>query len=127
MIWGVGTDIVAIERVRNAWLRHGDKLAQRILTAEELMAFECARADRVAFLARRFAAKEAAAKALGTGFWEGVGLRCLEVAHDQCGKPELRLLDSAARRSEALGIKEIHLSLSDEREYAVAFVVMVCG
>ncbi|MCG5530894.1 holo-ACP synthase [Halorhodospira halochloris] len=127
MIAGIGTDIVAIERMRKAWQRHGERLAQRILTPHEFDLFDSCVANEVAFLARRFAAKEAAAKALGTGFRDGVGLRSLEVGHDRLGKPGLRLLDGAAKRGEALKVSEIHLSLSDERDYAVAFVIMVAG
>ena len=125
MIAGIGTDIVAIERMRSAWQRHGEKLTSRILTPNELSVFNSFRDNEVAFLARRFAAKEAAAKALGTGFRDGVGLRSLEVCHDGHGKPELRLLDGAARRGEQLRISATYLSLSDEHDYAVAFVIMV--
>lgn len=125
MIVGIGADIVAVERVRHAWRRHGERLARRILTTEEMNLLTGSGQGEVAFLARRFAAKEAAAKALGTGFRDGVGLRCLAVSNDRRGKPELRLLGGAAQRGKQLGVSEIHLSLSDERDYAVAFVVMV--
>ncbi len=124
MIAGVGTDIVAVARLERALERHGERLARRVLATPELRAFEQT-GSRVAFLARRFAAKEAASKALGTGFSQGVTLRDLEVVHDAWGKPGLRFHRAAAERATALGVIRAELSITDEREYAVAFVVLV--
>ena len=124
MICGIGTDIVAVERIEAALERHGVRLARRVLTEAEHAAFERA-GGTAAFLARRFAAKEAAAKALGTGFSNGVTLRDLEVSHDGWGKPELTLHRGAAARAQALQACRAELSLSDERAYALAFVVLV--
>ncbi|MFP4183988.1 MAG: holo-ACP synthase [Halorhodospira sp.] len=124
MIAGIGTDIVAVARLEQALARHGERLARRVLAAPELDGFYQAGQDP-AYLARRFAAKEAASKALGTGFSQGVTLRDLEVIHNEWGKPGLRLHRQARSRAEALGVVQTALSLSDERAYAVAFVVMV--
>lgn len=126
MIAGIGTDIVAVERIAGALRRHGERLAQRVLTAGELADYRDS-GSPAALLARRFAAKEAAAKALGTGIGADVGLHDLEVEHDDRGRPLLRLHGGAARRAGQLGVVDAQLSLSDERDYAVAFVVLVQG
>ncbi|MBK5936900.1 MAG: holo-ACP synthase [Halorhodospira halophila] len=126
MIAGIGTDIVAVVRLERALERHGERLARRVLAPGELQGFQES-GGTAAFLARRFAAKEAASKALGTGLSDGVTLRDLEVVHDARGKPSLRFHGAAAERAAALRVNEAALSLSDEREYAVAFVVLVTG
>lgn len=123
MIHGIGTDIVAIARMSRLWGRYGEALAARLLAAEE-HAHLAAQADPARFLAKRFAAKEAAVKALGTGFRDGLGLKHIAVDHDSLGKPLLRLHGPAALLAERLGVREAHLSLSDEAEYALAFVVL---
>jgi len=126
LIAGVGTDIVEVGRLERALAHHGERLARRVLAAPEREAFRAA-GGTAAFLARRFAAKEAAAKALGTGVGRGVTLRDLEVCHDAWGKPGLRLHRQAEARAASLGVARVELSLSDERAYAVAFVVMATG
>ena len=83
-----------------------------------------AAAQPVSWLAKRFAAKEAASKALGTGIAEGIGWHHFIIANDTLGKPCLRLEGPAEARARALGATRYHLSLSDEREYAVAYVVL---
>ncbi|MBA1145491.1 holo-ACP synthase [Ectothiorhodospiraceae bacterium WFHF3C12] len=120
---GIGTDIVAIARMRSALDRHGERFARRILAPEELEEWR-RRGETPGLLAKRFAAKEAAAKALGTGIAEGVTLKSITVAHDSLGKPRLALAAGAVERARALGVVDTHLSLSDEREFAVAFVVL---
>ncbi len=124
MIHGIGTDIVAIARMRRLWQRHGEALAARLL-AEEERAQLAGQADPGRFLAKRFAAKEAAVKALGTGFRDGLALRHISVGHDGLGKPSLRLHGRAAELAARLGVRECHLSLSDEAEYALAFVILM--
>ena len=96
MIVGVGVDMVRVERMERPLSRFGE----------------------------RFAAKEAAAKALGTGFRDGLVLADIEVTRDSLGKPGLAFGGRAAERAAALGVAAAHLSLSDERDYAVAFVVL---
>ncbi|KAB7627563.1 holo-ACP synthase [Alkalilimnicola sp. S0819] len=122
-IVGLGTDIVRVARLARIQARHGERFALRILTEAELAGYR--RSPRPeAVLARRLAAKEAAAKALGTGIAAGVTFKDLEVSHDALGKPLLRLHGAAARRLQALGGRRCHLSISDEQDYAVAFVVL---
>ena len=123
MIFGIGTDIVRIARMRQDLERYGERFAERILADDELAEF---RADpRPAhFLAKRFAAKEAAVKAMGTGFRDGVTLRDVAVGHDELGKPLLNFTARAREFVEAHGITTIHVSLADEDEYAGAFVTL---
>ena len=123
MIYGIGTDIVHVKRMRDNLEKYGDKFAQRILTAAELTEFKNKK-NQSAFLAKRFAAKEATAKAMGTGFSKGLSLHHIGVAHDEAGKPILEFLDVAEQFIEDKKIIQAHLSLADENDYAVAFVTL---
>ncbi len=121
MIAGIGTDLVQIDRIAAA-LARTPGLARRILRPEELAGFSASR-DQARYLAKRFAAKEAAVKALGTGIGRGVSWQHLEVGHDALGKPGLQLSEGAQARALELGISRLHLSYSDEQQWVVAFVV----
>lgn len=124
-IVGIGTDIIAIARIRAIWQRFGQTFAKRILTPLELEEFSKAR-QPAAFLAKRYAAKEAVAKALGTGFRPpGVLLAEIGVGHDALGKPHLYFMKRARQAVKRLKITESHLSLSDEKEFAIAFVILL--
>jgi holo-[acyl-carrier protein] synthase len=123
MIFGIGADLVRIERMARVIERHGERFARRILTASERAEFAAA-ADPAAFLAKRFAAKEAVAKALGTGLVDGLVLREIGVGHDVRGKPIIVLGDIAKGIWERQGAGAGHLSLSDDQGYALAFVVI---
>ena len=126
MIFGIGTDIVHVPRMAANLERHGERFAHRLLSPEELIEF--AHAARPAqFLAKRFAAKEAASKALGTGFRDGLTLAQIAVVHDALGKPGLRFNGYAQTLCERHGIGGAYLSLADEEEYAVAYVVLWRG
>jgi holo-[acyl-carrier protein] synthase len=124
MIYGIGTDIVAVARMARALERHGERFAGRILAATELAAYRAA-VHPARFLAKRFAAKEAAAKALGTGFSHGLSLHDISVAHDAAGKPLLHFSGRALDLLEARGVGEGFLSLADEHDYAVAYVTLL--
>ncbi|MDH5395862.1 MAG: holo-ACP synthase [Gammaproteobacteria bacterium] len=124
MIYGIGTDIVHVSRMHDNITKYGDKFARRILTASEFIEYQT-KHNKTAFLAKRFAAKEATAKALGTGFSNGLSLQHIGVQHDAAGKPELEFLAVAKEMIEELNIRQSHLSLADERDYAVAFVTLV--
>lgn len=124
MIYGVGTDIVRVARMRQNLERYGDKFAPRILTAHELDDFRAAK-QPAHFLARRFAAKEATAKAMGTGFSAGLSLKHIGVAHDASGKPLLEYYERALELREELGIGASYLSIADEDDHAVAFVTLL--
>lgn len=124
MIFGIGTDIVSVPRMAQNLERYGARFAARILTPEELEEFQAA-ARPAHFLAKRFAAKEAAAKALGTGFSDGLFLSHIGVTHDGRGRPMLRFSGRALALLNELGIGESHLSLADEQELAIAFVTLL--
>ncbi|BDY03747.1 holo-ACP synthase [Ferrimonas sp. YFM] len=122
-IKGLGTDIVEIERVEAQFQRLGEKFAKRILTPNELE--ELARSKAPArLLAKRFAVKEAAGKALGTGIGRGVSFQHIELGHNADGAPQLILTEGALARMQALGAEQAHISLADERRYAVATVIL---
>ncbi len=123
MIKGIGTDIVEIDRIKSAIERLGDKFVQRILTVNEQQIFQ-EHHQPIAYLAKRFAAKEAVAKALGTGIAKGVGFQQIETFNEASGEPKVRLMDSALELQSSKGVTHIHLSLSDEQRYAVAYVVL---
>lgn len=123
MIFGIGTDIVHIKRMRDSLEKYGDKFARRILTEREFSEF-ANKQDKAAYLAKRFAAKEATAKAMGTGFSNGLSLQHIGVINNNAGKPELELLDVAEKFLQDNKIKQTYLSLADEKDYAVAFVTL---
>jgi holo-[acyl-carrier protein] synthase len=122
MIFGIGTDICAVARMAGVYRRHGERFAQRILTASEQADF-LRSASRERLLAKRFAAKEAFSKAFGTGIGEQVGLRSVGVGHDARGKPVLEFAEPLARAMREKRLRA-HVSISDERDFAVAFVVI---
>jgi holo-[acyl-carrier protein] synthase len=121
-IIGIGTDIVAIARIKAIWDRFGQKFAKRILTKSELLDLLKSR-NPVAFLAKRFAAKEAVAKALGVGFRDAIFLTDIGVANDPIGRPYLLFSGGVELEIKRQSISETHLSLSDENEFALAFVI----
>lgn len=125
MIYGVGTDVVEIQRIENALTRFGDRFARRILCEPELKRFAAHR-QPAAYLAKRFAAKEAFTKALGTGIhapanWHGVWVRNLP-----SGKPVLEFSDRLSELLQRRKILQSHLSLTDERGVAMATVILEC-
>jgi holo-[acyl-carrier protein] synthase len=123
MIVGTGLDIVEICRIQKIYGRFGDAFAKRILCEDEYQDYKNSRFPE-RFLARRFAAKEAVAKALGTGFSLGLTLPMICVGHDESGRPIINLYDMAKDRADSIGAKNFWISISDERRYATAFAVM---
>jgi len=122
MIKGIGTDILQIDRIEKSLIRT-PKLAQRILTDRELAEFERS-ATPARFLAKRFAAKEAVVKALGTGIGNGVGWKHVEISKDDLGKPLVKLSGGALDRANTMSIGSAFISYSDEKDYVVAMVVL---
>lgn len=122
MIAGIGTDIVQIARIRTALARHGEAFAARILADGERTEWLAAR-DQARFLAKRFAAKEAFGKALGIGVTPPATLRAIAVQHDEHGKPCFAYDETLVTHMRANGLFA-HLSLTDERDYVVAFAVV---
>lgn len=123
MIVGLGNDIVEVERIALAWTRHGTRFAERILAPSELEQFAAVK-EPARFLAKRFAAKEAAAKALGTGFREGVAFCDIAVVHSELGAPGIKWHGQALQRASALGVSRSWLTISDEHRFVVATVVL---
>lgn len=122
MIYGIGTDIAAVARFAKLQARYGARVAERLLTHDERADFaQTAQPSR--FLARRFAAKEAFGKALGTGIRVPATLRSISVGHDAQGKPVLTYAPALAELVDRLRLRA-HLSISDEADFAVAFVVL---
>ena len=123
MIHGIGTDIVSIRRMQRLHARFGPRLAARILAPEE-QADYARTSQKDTFLAKRFAAKEAFAKAAGTGIRGPLHFAAIHVTHDGLGRPGLAWGPELSAWLGRLGIAGAHLSLSDEQDYAVAFVVL---
>ena len=123
MIAGTGLDIVEINRIQVIFDQHGVKFAERILSDSELQEYRESNYP-VRFLAKRFAAKEAVAKALGTGFSSGIAMKMIAVGHDESGRPLIELSQAAKNRADELGVVASWLSISDEKHYATAFVVL---
>lgn len=121
MIIGVGVDIAELGRIGNAYSRFGEKFSAKILTPAEMARVP---ANAVPFLAARFAAKEAAVKALGTGFSEGITFQDIEIRSDTLGKPLIFFHSQAQLRCLALQVKAAHVTLSHSRENAVAMVIL---
>lgn len=122
-ILGLGTDIVEIDRIEAVISRSGDRLAKRVLSANEWAQY-LEHQQPVRFLAKRFAVKEAAAKAFGTGIRNGLAFNQFEVFNDELGKPKLRLWDEAERLAARMGVTSVHVTLADERHYACATVII---
>ena len=121
MIIGIGVDLCEIDRIRKAISQHGDHFAQRILATDERTEFDSLNQSmRPPFLAKRFAAKEAVAKALAKGIGRGFGFHDITITHDELGKPIVSLNSENQALKDALAYR-IHLSISDERAHAVAF------
>ncbi|WP_406704216.1 holo-ACP synthase [Sodalis sp.] len=121
-IVGIGTDIVEIGRIEAVVSRSGDRLARRILSPDEWLQYQ-QHNQPVRFLAKRFAVKEAASKALGTGIRDGLAFAQFEVCNDELGKPSLRLFAQAAELASQLGVTGMYVTLADERHYACATVI----
>ncbi|MEM7292813.1 MAG: holo-ACP synthase [Pseudomonadota bacterium] len=122
MITGIGVDTTLVSRIEESLDRFGDRLVARVLHESERTEFESCR-QPAQFLAKRFAIKEAAAKALGTGIREGVSLHDFVTEHDKLGKPLLSVGGVAAEMCAAQGINHFHVSLTDEADNVTAFAV----
>src|SRR5690349_6105168 len=125
MIYGVGTDVVEIGRIKAVLEKYGERFARKVLCEPELKRFNGHRLP-ANYLAKRFAAKEAFTKALGTGIkapanWHGVWVRNLA-----SGQPVLEFSDALQRYLDTKGVTSAHVSLSDERGVAFATVILEC-
>lgn len=123
MIYGIGTDLVEIPRIEAALARFGDRFARRILCEPELRRFAAHRKP-AAYLAKRFAAKEAFTKALGTGIHAPANWHGVWVTNLRSGKPTLEFSAALKALLESRGVGRAHVSLTDERELASATVIL---
>lgn len=126
MILGIGTDIISIERIEGIKDQFKEKFLQRIFTENEII-FSRKKSSPEIFFAKRFAAKEAFSKAIGLGIGRGIDFTDIEISNDEFGKPEIAILNGKENfikkhfRCESFAI---HLSLSDEKTFASAMVVI---
>jgi holo-[acyl-carrier protein] synthase len=124
MIYGIGVDLVKVDRIKGVLERYGDRFLERVFTEREI-AYCRGKAWAASALAMRFAAKEAFSKALGVGLRKnGIRWREVEVIPNPLGKPELYVSGRAAALCETAGIANIHLSLTDEDQRALAVVIL---
>ena len=127
MIFGIGTDIVEIERIRAADARFGDRFALRILGASEIERYRSRRARSnergITFLATRFAAKEAISKALGLGMRQPMTWRAVEIVNDASGRPVPRISSDSLRRFAEERRLRLHVSVTDEKQFAMAYAI----
>ena len=120
---GIGTDIIEISRIEKMAIKVRDRLALRVLTPIEYEKYQSLKTPAL-YLAKRWAGKEAASKALGTGIANGVSFQNFEIKSLVSGQPQLLLSGRAAELATELGAENWHISLSDEALYATAFVVL---
>lgn len=127
MIYGIGTDIVQVSRIADAIFNRGDRFAQKILGPEEFLEYQNRKANVVArgvqYLASRFAAKEAFAKAIGTGMCFPMSWQSVQVLNNSNGKPDVMAVGSLAQWLVERSLSS-KVSISDEIEYSVAFVIV---
>lgn len=122
MIVGVGTDIVEIERISTMLSKHHEAFIKRILSDDEHRVFS-AQMHPEKYLAKRWAAKEAISKALGTGFTQGVSFQDMIISHTDHGQPLVELSGKTQEIALQKGISHWSISISDEKHYAIAFVI----
>ena len=127
MIYGIGTDICDVRRIRTTLKRRGDRFAERVLGPHEIEVFRTRRAKvearGISYLATRFSAKEAFSKAIGLGMRMPMTWRDCEVVKAASGKPQIRLHGALAAWFDARGL-QAHVSVTDETDYAASFVVV---
>ena len=123
MIFGIGTDIVEVARIEASIQQFGDDFAKRILAESELVSYLESHI-KARFLSKRFAAKEAFSKALGTGLRAPATFQNIAVSHDDLGKPLLVLAPELQALLQSKNITQMHISISDEKNLAAAFVVL---
>jgi holo-[acyl-carrier protein] synthase len=123
IIKGIGTDLLDQRRIANIIEKQGERFGRRILTPQELLLW-AEKSYSINFVAKRFAAKEAISKALGTGIAQGIGFQQMNIYTDDLGKPVVELAGEALNRAKELGGQDVLLSLSDDGEMILAFAVL---
>ena len=125
MIKGIGTDLLEKSRVEKSISKFGDKFIKKVLTEKEQQEYQTKKTSdkKVSFLSNNFACKEAVAKALGTGFSEGITLKSIEVLRESGGNPYLQLLGKAKKKAKKCGFENFTLSISDTKDHSLAMVI----
>lgn len=123
MIFGIGTDIVSVKRIEDSLSKFGERFVHRVLNDDEVVEYRKS-AYPARFLAKRFAVKEAFSKAFGTGIGTDVGWHDVYVDHDERGKPLLKTSSPLGSKLSGHKISAMHVSISDEPEHAIAFVIL---
>ena len=123
-IFGIGTDIVAVSRIQENLTKHKEKFIQRILSDKEQENLPN-EIHLATYLAKRFAGKEAFAKALGTGIANGLAFNQISILNDERGQPFVECSGKALELISQKQIQDIKISLSDEKEFALAFVILI--
>ena len=123
MIFGIGTDLVDLDRIKA--IKSKASFAKKILGPQELATYKQMSSDQgIYYLGKQFAAKEALAKAFGSGFTSPIFPQAIQILRNNIGKPEIVFSEEVKSYSEGLGITGSHVSLSDERNYLIAFAVL---
>jgi len=123
MIYGVGTDIIQIQRIKD--MKSQKSFAQKILSKEELHTYsQLNQEQQIMYLSKQFSGKEAFSKAIGTGISGEINFKSIKILRDSCGKPFFDFSKEIKKLLNDLGIRQSHVSLSDESEYAIAFVIL---
>ena len=123
MIFGIGVDIVQKSRIQNQLEKYGSEFAERLLCQQEMAEYLQA-IDKTGYMSNHIATKEAASKALGTGFTDGIRFRDICVSHKNSEKPLLTFCGEASKYIEANAITSTYLSISDEKDYSLALVIL---
>lgn len=127
-LFGIGTDIVQVARIKKIVSRYGVVFARRILSEIEYKLYqELSSHQKIHYLAKRFAAKEAVAKALGTGISKGIAFKDISITNNKNGQPMVIYSGEAQRYAIENNIQETFISLADEQDFAVAFVTILKG
>jgi len=126
MVYGIGVDLISVSRIKKVHDKFGARFARRFLSTSELVEYDL-RTNKSAFLAKRFAAKEAAVKALGTGERQGILLKDFYLTHNELGKPLLHATGKAKQVCDSVGITGSHITLTDERDQVIALAVLETG
>jgi holo-[acyl-carrier protein] synthase len=123
MIRGIGTDIIGVSRIRRLMDKHGSHFLEKIFTEPELLQMK-SRAGKAHFLAGRWAAKEAVSKALGCGIGASCAWKDIEILNGELGGPSVSLSGAAAKTASRIGASNAHVSISHEKNHAVAFAIL---
>jgi holo-[acyl-carrier protein] synthase len=123
MVIGIGTDIASIARFQENIDKHGERFVDKILSEHEKPFYKQSN-QKAQYLASRFAAKEALAKALGTGFRDGLIMPQIAILSNEIGRPYFEISGKAEALAKDLGVQTLHLSISHEKEFALAFVIL---